>query len=399
MTATFPTSGVFVALEGIESSGKSTLIKILAEQLTARGVPVLLTREPGGTEFGTQLRDLLLADTLASRTETLLFAADRAEHVERLIAPALASGNVVLCDRFETSSVVYQGVWRNLGANAVRSISRFASNGLVPDITVWCSLDPDLAASRRDAHPDALDAAATRDGTLLAAAFAAEAAADPDRFHIVDTTGQPGSEIDALVDRIERAWRDGVQRTRTHRRGRLILIAGPSGSGKNTVLDHLLAADRDRRWYSVSATTRAPRPGETDGVDYHFISEQQFTALADTNGFLEHASYAGHRYGTPVEPVLRRLATGVDVFAVVELEGVRQIRQRHPEALTVFITPPSDEDLELRLRARGTELESQIQLRLDAARAELLEGPSVADYTVCNRDLTRTVELLERLLG
>jgi guanylate kinase len=399
VTAAFPTAGVFVALEGIESSGKSTLIKIIAERLSARGVPVLLTREPGGTEFGTQLRGMLLADMLASRTETLLFAADRAEHVEQVIAPSLANGVVVLCDRFETSSVVYQGVWRNLGADAVRSISRFASDGLVPDITVWCSLDPDIATSRRGSHPDALDAAATRDGAILAAAFAAEAAADPHRFHVVDTSGEPGSGIDTLIDRIEHAWRDGVRRTRARRRGRLVLIAGPSGSGKNTVLDRLLAADRERRWYSVSATTRAPRPGETTGVDYHYMTEEQFAALADGDGFLEHASYAGHRYGTPLEPVLRRLDAGVDVFAVVELEGVRQIRERHPDTLTVFITPPSDQDLEMRLRSRGTEQESQIRLRLEAARAEMLEGPSVADYTVCNRDLTRTVELLERLLG
>jgi guanylate kinase/dTMP kinase len=399
MTAAFPTRGVFVALEGIESSGKSTLIKIIAAKLEARGVPVRMTREPGGTPFGAGLRSLLLADTLTPRTEALLFAADRAEHVSKLIAPLLSTNMVVLCDRYETSSVVYQGLWRNLGVDAVRDISRFASDGLVPDITVWCRLDPDVAASRRGEHPDALDEAATRDGAILAEGFAAEAVAQPDRFHVIDTSAEPGTGVDALVDRIEDAWLAGVYRTRAHRPGRLVLIAGPSGSGKNTVLDSLLAAAPNQRWYSVSATTRPLRAGETDGVDYHFISEERFAELVETDGFLEHAAYAGFRYGTLAAPVAERLAAGVDVFAVVELEGVRQIRERHPDALTVFLTPPSDGDLEARLRARGTEQESQIQLRLTAARAEMMHGPSVADYTVCNRELDRTVELFERLLG
>lgn len=154
-----------------------------------------------------------------------------------------------------------------------------------------------------------------------------------------------------------------------NKRGTLFVITGPSGAGKGTVLRQVRNALPDL-YFSVSATTRAPRPGEVDGADYHFISREQFQQLISEDRLLEHAEYVGNYYGTPLDPVLEHLEQGNDVILEIELQGARQVRQRCPEAALIFIAPPSFAELERRLRGRGTEGEEKICRRMETARQE-----------------------------
>lgn len=178
--------------------------------------------------------------------------------------------------------------------------------------------------------------------------------------------------------------------------GRLVLVAGPSGSGKNSVVAQLFP--HPQRWFSVSVTTRSIRDGETAGVDYNFISDAEFDQLIASGGLLEWASYAGARYGTLSAPVIERLGAGIDVLAIIELDGVDQIKLRHPQAVTIFLEPPSYEVLVQRLTGRGTEDPVAVQRRLDLARAEMLRGPQVADIVIKNTVLADTVTELDRYL-
>jgi guanylate kinase len=151
---------------------------------------------------------------------------------------------------------------------------------------------------------------------------------------------------------------------------RLTVLSGPSGVGKGTVV-----ADVRRRhpevWVSVSVTTRAPRPGETEGVEYHFASDAEFDDLVARGALLEHATYAGHRYGTPRGPVEQRIRDHVPALLEIDLQGARQVRAGMPEALLVFLAPPSFDELARRLVGRGTEDEERVRHRLDVARIEL----------------------------
>ncbi len=168
------------------------------------------------------------------------------------------------------------------------------------------------------------------------------------------------------------------------------MIAGPSGVGKGTV--HARArASLPESVLSVSVTTRAPRPGEVDGVDYHFVSPERFQQLIDEDQLLEWAEYAGERYGTPRGPVEEAVAAGRIVVLDIELQGALQIKEHDPAALLVFLVPPSFEELERRLRARGTEPEAALQRRLARAREEL-EAAHQFDVEVVNDDLDRCVE-------
>lgn len=136
----------------------------------------------------------------------------------------------------------------------------------------------------------------------------------------------------------------------------------------------MLAAIRRRHpdvWLSVSVTTRPPRPGETEGVEYHFVDGAEFDRLVAAGELLEHAEYAGFRYGTPREPVLRRLSEGTSALLEIDLQGARQVRERMPEALLIFLAPPSFEELARRLTGRGTEDADRVRRRLDLARIEL----------------------------
>lgn len=176
----------------------------------------------------------------------------------------------------------------------------------------------------------------------------------------------------------------------TGRGGLLVVVAGPSGVGKGTVHARVRAALADAV-LSISATTRRPRASEVDGVDYHFVDQQRFQELIDAGELLEWAEYAGHRYGTPRQPVVAATEAGKVVVLDIELEGALQVKQQDPDALLVFLLPPSFEELERRLRARGTESDVTVQQRLERARTELASADRF-DVQVVNDDLDRCVE-------
>lgn len=189
--------GLFVSLEGGDASGKSTQTRLLVEWLTAAAGlaadDVVVTFEPGGTPAGQGIRRLLLhGEDLHPRTEALLFAADRAEHVETVVRPALAAGRVVVTDRFLDSSIAYQGGGRDLSADEVRDLSLWATGRLLPDVTVLLDLDPAVAAMRRTGRaPDRLEAESVDWHARVRSAFATLAAAEPARFVVVDTDRDP----------------------------------------------------------------------------------------------------------------------------------------------------------------------------------------------------------------
>jgi guanylate kinase len=183
------------------------------------------------------------------------------------------------------------------------------------------------------------------------------------------------------------------------RRGRLIVLAGPSGVGKGAIVARLLAAIPDLE-LSISATTRGPRPREDEGRHYYFVDRRRFDEMIRTGGFLEWADIFGERYGTPREPVAHALADGRDVLVEIDVQGARQVKAAEPQAFMVFITPPSLEELERRLRARATETDEQIRRRLAKASDELAAEPEF-DVTVVNDDLEtaarEVVQIVDRL--
>jgi guanylate kinase len=174
---------------------------------------------------------------------------------------------------------------------------------------------------------------------------------------------------------------------------KVFVITGPSGVGKGTLI-RTLRERRPELELAVSATTRAPRPGEEDGVDYHFLSDAEFDRRVEAGEFVEHARYSGRRYGTLRSELERRLADGRPVVLEIEVQGARQVRGAMPEAVQVFIAPPSEEALRTRLVGRGTDAPADVEARLQTAREELGAKSEFA-HVVINDRLEDAVEALE----
>jgi guanylate kinase len=179
-------------------------------------------------------------------------------------------------------------------------------------------------------------------------------------------------------------------------KGLLVVFSGPSGSGKGTILHDVLEQEPSVM-LSVSATTRAPREGEQNGVNYLFLGKNQFEQMIADGGMLEHACYCGNYYGTPRKPVEDAMKNGKDVILEIEVQGALQIKQKFPECVTVFILPPSMEVLENRLRRRQTEDETTILKRLAKAKEEL-DFAAQYDYVVVNGDLKTAVDDMKAIL-
>jgi guanylate kinase len=180
-------------------------------------------------------------------------------------------------------------------------------------------------------------------------------------------------------------------------RGAVFVVSGPSGAGKSTLLRHALAADPRLR-FSVSHTTRAPRSGELDGREYHFCSREAFQRMIDASEFLEWAEYNDNLYGTSRAAVSGPTGAGLDLILEVEVQGARQLRERLPGAVFVFILPPSLELLERRLRARGSEDETVIRKRLERAREEVRQV-RMYDYVILNDRLEEAAAELAHVIG
>ena len=202
-TAAVPTSGIFITLEGGDGAGKTTQAEMLSAWLGEQGRTVMRTREPGGTDVGVEIREIVLHHRghIAPRAEALLYAADRAHHIETAVRPALARGEVVIQDRYIDSSVAYQGAGRVLGGDDVRQLSMWATEGLLPQLTVLLDLDETVARGRLDAAQKVFDRLEAEKGAFHArvrSAFLELAAAEPDRFLVVNAS-LPIDEIAAVI--------------------------------------------------------------------------------------------------------------------------------------------------------------------------------------------------------
>ena len=178
-------------------------------------------------------------------------------------------------------------------------------------------------------------------------------------------------------------------------KGKLFVISGSSGVGKGTLLKVLFEKHSDLK-LSISATTRKPRVNEVDGVNYFFVSQEEFKSEIENNAFLEWAEFSGNYYGTKKDFVSKTLAKGIDVLLEIEVRGAKQVKEKMPEAISIFIMPPSLVELETRLRGRQTEDEATIQRRLNEAAREIEAGKSF-DYRVVNDNIDDAILQLEKI--
>lgn len=217
-TATGTRAGLFVVFEGGEGSGKSTQVRMLADLLRARGLPVVATREPGDSgdsALGPAIRALLLDpahDGMSPRCEALLYAADRAEHVARVIAPALDRGDIVICDRYIDSSIAYQGAGRRLAAADIERVSAWAVDGVVPDLTIVLDLPPEIGLTRFTDR-DRLESEPLEFHRSVRAAFLSRAARDGDHYEVIDATASVETVHAQVVTAVTRRMRRQAARS------------------------------------------------------------------------------------------------------------------------------------------------------------------------------------------
>ena len=178
--------------------------------------------------------------------------------------------------------------------------------------------------------------------------------------------------------------------------GLLFVITAPSGAGKSSLIDALLKEDPRLR-LSVSYTTRAPRPGEANGREYHFVDDRTFMAMLERGEFLESAEVHGYRYGTSQEVIREALARGQDLVLEIDWQGAQQVRKLHPECIGVFILPPSVAELERRMRARGQDADAVIKRRLASAEDEMSHAPEF-DYVIINKDFDEARRDLQAII-
>lgn len=181
------------------------------------------------------------------------------------------------------------------------------------------------------------------------------------------------------------------------KRGLLIVLSGPSGVGKGTVRAAIFSKGEQKFVYSISATTRLPRTGETDGVDYFFKTREEFEQMIQNKQLLEYAEYVGNYYGTPLEYVENTLAKGKDVFLEIDVQGAIQVRELMPDGVFIFLTPPDLNELESRIVNRGTDSDEVIAKRMKTAREEL-ELMKYYDYSVVNDTVDSAVQKIEAII-
>ena len=181
------------------------------------------------------------------------------------------------------------------------------------------------------------------------------------------------------------------------KRGLLIVLSGPSGVGKGTVRAAIFSKGEQKFVYSISATTRLPRTGETDGIDYFFKTREEFEQMIQNKQLLEYAEYVGNYYGTPLEYVENTLASGKDVFLEIDVQGAIQVRELMPDGVFIFLTPPDLNELESRIVNRGTDSDEVIAKRMKTAREEL-ELMKYYDYSVVNDTVDNAVQKIEAII-
>lgn len=181
------------------------------------------------------------------------------------------------------------------------------------------------------------------------------------------------------------------------KKGLLIVVSGPSGVGKGTVLKQVLSNPANKLAYSISMTTRSPRQGEVDGVNYYFVDEARFKQAIENHELLEYARFVDHYYGTPVDMVETMRNEGTNVLLEIDVQGAKQVMSRCADALSIFITPPSMEELAQRIRNRGSEDEGVIEKRLAKAKEEI-QSSGLYDYVICNQDVNVAAKSIEIII-